>query len=168
MSDPNRGLNMIVAIGVFSYIGSLLFGAARRVAPEERRERERLAGTYEYHQALLAREGFAPGYGIQPSGALGVEGTAEYWAEMEAGSIEAAQAAAARGGRRVPPPPDLAQPDAVPYVRPYSAITDPTRPRLERIAAMDVRIPSHVVETWTPAERAGGITFAPGPLPEDH
>ena len=49
-----------------------------------------------------------------------------------------------------------------------TVVEEPTLPtvtggvtRSERIAAIDVRVPSWVKERWTPAERRGGVTLGP-------
>ena len=51
---------------------------------------------------------------------------------------------------------------------PYDIVEEPTIPtvtdgvtREERIAAIDVRVPSWVKERWTPSERRGGVTLGP-------
>lgn len=126
------------------------------------RERARLQETVDWHQQLLAEQGFAPGYGIQESGALGVEGTAEWVAEMEAGSIEAAEAAAAAGaagdGARA----------RYEYTGPDVRIRRDA-PRAERIRAIDVEIPTWVKKRWTPSQRRGGVRLGPPPpRGEDH
>lgn len=143
------------AMYVLRFINFLAYGVEAQTA-EEAAEKAALAEKVSWHQRLLGREGFAPGFGLQPSGALGVEGTAEYWAEMEAGSIEAARAAAAAGAAGVPGVPGV---PPRPLVGRRTAITDPTAPRIQRIQAMDVRIPAAVRAGWTPAERRGGVSF---------